>query len=43
MIRLDIFFNRLAQKLKLFRKKIHYIGRNEALPPPLTKEEEEDL
>jgi len=43
MARLDILFNRLLQRLKLFRKNIHYIGRNEALPPPLTREEEEIL
>ena len=43
MARLEILLNRLLQRLKLFRKKLHYIGRNEALPPPLTKEEEEDL
>lgn len=43
MARLDILFNRLLQRLKLFRRKLHYIGRNEALPPPLTREEEEIL
>ena len=43
MTKLYVFFNRLAQKLKLFKNKLHYIGRNEALPPPLTKDEEEKL
>ena len=43
MARLDVLLNRVLQKLKLFRKKLHYIGRNEALPPPLTKEEEASL
>ncbi|PRR81654.1 RNA polymerase sporulation sigma factor SigE [Clostridium vincentii] len=43
MTRLDILFNRLLLRLKLFRRKLHYIGRNEALPPPLTREEEEIL
>ena len=28
---------------KLFKKDIHYIGGSDALPPPLTKEEEERL
>ncbi len=43
MTKLYVFFNRLVQKLKLFKNKLHYIGRNEALPPPLTKDEEEKL
>ena len=43
MIRLDIIFNRFIQRFKLFTRKLHYIGRNEALPPPLSKEEEEEL
>jgi RNA polymerase sporulation-specific sigma factor len=43
MAGLEILLNRLLQRLKLFRKKLYYIGRNEALPPPLTKDEEEDL
>lgn len=43
MIRLDILINRLLQKLKLFTKKVHYVGGNDALPPPLTKDEEEVL
>ena len=43
MVRLDVLLNRIVEKFKLFTKSVHYIGRNEALPPPLTKEEEEDL
>jgi RNA polymerase sporulation-specific sigma factor len=27
----------------LFRKKLYYVGGNDALPPPLSKDEEEDL
>lgn len=29
--------------MKLFAKNIYYVGGNDALPPPLTKEEEENL
>ncbi|WP_425514074.1 RNA polymerase sporulation sigma factor SigE [Clostridium simiarum] len=38
-----IWINRIISKLGLFFKKIYYIGGNDALPPPLSKEEEEDL
>ncbi|KIE47693.1 RNA polymerase sigma-E factor [Clostridium argentinense CDC 2741] len=30
-------------KIKIFYKKVYYIGGNDALPPPLTKEEEDKL
>ena len=38
-------FKEVISKLlqKLFRKDIHYIGGSISLPPPLTKEEEENL
>lgn len=38
-----IFINRLIYKLKIFTRKIYYIGGNDALPPPLSKDEEEEL
>ena len=43
MAKLDILLNRLLQRFKFLEGKLHYIGRNEALPPPLSKEEEEEL
>jgi len=43
MEKLVLFFNKLLCKLKLFRKKLYYVGGNDALPPPLSKDEEEDL
>jgi len=33
--------NRILIKFKLFFKSVYYIGGNDALPPPLSKEEEE--
>lgn len=42
-MKLDILFNRLLTKLKLFAKKLHYVGGSDALPPPLKKDEEEEL
>jgi RNA polymerase sporulation-specific sigma factor len=43
MFRLKIFLNRFLTRFKIFVKKLYYIGGNDALPPPLSKEEEEDL
>lgn len=43
MEKLILFFNRLICKLKLFRGKLYYVGGNDALPPPLSKDEEEVL
>ncbi|SHJ56908.1 RNA polymerase, sigma 29 subunit, SigE [Clostridium cavendishii DSM 21758] len=43
MIRLKILFNRFLSKFKIFIQGVYYVGGNDALPPPLTKEEEEDL
>lgn len=40
---IKVWINRIISKFELFFKKIYYIGGNDALPPPLTKEEEEDL
>ena len=43
MEKLILFFNKLICKLKLFRGKLYYVGGNDALPPPLSKDEEEVL
>lgn len=43
MIKLRILLNRILIRFKVFAKKIYYIGGNDALPPPLSKEEEDDL
>jgi RNA polymerase sporulation-specific sigma factor len=43
MFRLKIMLNRFLVKFKFFLKRVYYIGGNDALPPPLTKEEEEGL
>ncbi len=43
MINIKIVINRILTKLNMFIKKIYYIGGNDALPPPLSKDEEEDL
>lgn len=43
MFKVNILINRLLVKIKLFFKNVYYIGGNDALPPPLSKEEEEDL
>ncbi|WP_078391572.1 RNA polymerase sporulation sigma factor SigE [Shouchella patagoniensis] len=38
-----LFINRVLQKLGLKADEIYYIGGSEALPPPLSKEEEAEL
>jgi len=43
MARLSLLLNKLIRKFKLFRRKLYYVGGNDALPPPLSKDEEEDL
>ena len=40
---IDICLNRILARLQVSSKKVHYVGGNEALPPPLSKEEEEKL
>jgi RNA polymerase sporulation-specific sigma factor len=42
-LNLDICINRVLSKIDVFTRSVHYIGGNEALPPPLTKDEEADL
>lgn len=41
MVNIKIILNRLLIKIKIFTRKVYYIGGNDALPPPLTKDEEE--
>lgn len=43
MFRLRVFINRILIRFKFLVKKLYYIGGNDALPPPLSKEEEDDL
>lgn len=43
MLRIKLWFNKIITRLGLFCKEIFYIGGNDALPPPLTKEEETEL
>lgn len=43
MFDLTAFLNRIISRFKIFIKKVYYIGGNDALPPPLTKDEEEKL
>ena len=43
MLSLKELLNRIVIKLKIFSERIYYIGGNDALPPPLTKKEEDDL
>ncbi|KOA20498.1 RNA polymerase sigma-E factor precursor [Clostridium homopropionicum DSM 5847] len=40
---INILINKILTKFKIFYKSIYFIGGNDALPPPLSKEEEEDL
>ncbi|SHI67341.1 RNA polymerase, sigma 29 subunit, SigE [Clostridium amylolyticum] len=43
VINLNVLLNRILIKLKIFIKKIYYVGGNDALPPPLSKDEEDNL
>ena len=38
-----VLLNKLISKLNIFRRGLYYVGGNDALPPPLSKDEEEDL
>lgn len=40
---LQRFINKMLSKLKIFFKRVYYVGGNDVLPPPLTKSEEEEL
>lgn len=43
MMKIKILLNRILEKLKLLKGELHYVGGSEALPPPLKKDEEEEL
>ena len=43
MEKILLFFNKIISKFNIFRKRVDYIGGNDALPPPLKKDEEEEL
>ncbi|WP_297712299.1 RNA polymerase sporulation sigma factor SigE [Clostridium sp.] len=43
MGKLVLFINKFLSKFNIFMKRVDYIGGNDALPPPLKKDEEEDL
>ena len=43
MLKIQVLLNSILEKLGLFRKKLHYVGGSDAPPPPLAKDEEEDL
>ena len=43
MMSIRVLINRILQKLKIFKNEIHYVGGSEALPPPLKKDEEEEI
>ncbi|MBK5239911.1 RNA polymerase sporulation sigma factor SigE [Clostridium sp.] len=43
MFNFNVVLNKLFVKLKMFSKNLFYIGGNDALPPPLTKDEEDEL
>lgn len=43
MVNFNVIINRILSKLKFLVRKLYYIGGNDALPPPLSKEEEENL
>ncbi|MDR5586847.1 MULTISPECIES: RNA polymerase sporulation sigma factor SigE [Clostridium] len=43
MRRMILFLNKLLSRFKLFRRKLYYVGGSDALPPPLSKDEEETL
>ncbi|MEA4825813.1 MAG: RNA polymerase sporulation sigma factor SigE [Clostridium sp.] len=43
MLKLGVLLNRILSRFKILFKRVYFIGGNDALPPPLSKEEEEDL
>ena len=43
MLNLEVLLNKILSNFKFFIKSIYFIGGNDALPPPLSKEEEENL
>lgn len=43
MNKIKVILNRILIRFKIFVRKVYYIGGNDALPPPLTKDEEDNL
>ncbi|GAB6149784.1 MULTISPECIES: RNA polymerase sporulation sigma factor SigE [Clostridium] len=43
MLNLEVLLNKILSNFKFFIKRVYFIGGNDALPPPLSKEEEENL
>ncbi|GIM27901.1 RNA polymerase sigma factor [Clostridium polyendosporum] len=43
MLSVSIIINRIFSKFKILLKTLYYVGGNDALPPPLSKEEEDNL
>jgi RNA polymerase sporulation-specific sigma factor len=43
MFNFNVVLNKLIVKFKMFSRNLFYIGGNDALPPPLTKDEEYEL
>ena len=43
MLNLGLILNKLMERLKIQGNSLHYVGGNDVLPPPLSKEEEEKL
>lgn len=43
MGKLILLLNKFLSKFNIFRKRVDYIGGNDALPPPLKRDEEEQL
>ena len=43
MRKIILLLNKILSKFNLFAKKVFYVGGNDALPPPLKKDEEEQL
>ncbi|MFL0247072.1 RNA polymerase sporulation sigma factor SigE [Candidatus Clostridium stratigraminis] len=43
MFSIRVILNRLLSRLKFLARNLYYIGGNDALPPPLSKEEEDNL
>jgi RNA polymerase sporulation-specific sigma factor len=42
-MKLLVLLNHILSKVKFLFKKVYYIGGNDALPPPLSKDEEDEL
>lgn len=43
MMKIRVLLSRILEKLNILKGELHYVGGSEALPPPLKKDEEEEL